>query len=871
MTEFMEGLALSFKLSSILFLALFILSGCGLKIGEDPIPEGEVELKGYSCVNQISEKVKAYFNSELSEEEIKVFVGCLKSSVGDFTKRVGRKDTDVFSPEDMRAFINRIATGRKLNEKLLGEFMKIKQTFVGGRVDQISRADLASAMKLLDDIKRAALILRPHVKIFNSSLGDQVTADKIAIELDQASAALSEVSHIFVASLKNSENSYSLKDFEVFLDEFRKFIGWNEVFPDGREAVDWVELVASVKEISTGGDRYSIRKMEWETFLSFGRSVYIAYLKFKYGVNGQNIWTTVGLKNLIHVVDQVRDSVVELISARRDRVIPMSEISSLMNSLERLKWLPFGLDAATSAFAIQMISTKILERGDSDQFSGLRVFHILRLAYEFENWASTQNYISKKFMGEARSQGGPSIFMSGQGSDRSEEIFSLNLGTPLGWEDYSGFLSGRRPLFMPDERRVALLYSEDLKENGVEFDLHNLSMTHIYYRLIRAVFESYGKLNGKGKLVLSASSLQEFYTDFFPLGQSLGWLDPRSKNAGARSYVEGNLFTYSADGLNEEYDMSLSEGVDVIAYLLTAGELTQSLYDGLKERCDMGEVDFRGEKKINRVCVQDWISTLLIQNLDFAPSLKNWLISLGAEDRARYSELLLNSSFSKKNSSIDWVEKSELSTLAVVILYSESVMTKFDSNRDGILVDEEASKAFPIFRKFIADLAKGMSDNKTVIEWISTDSFVKSVFEYILYFKRAPKTTWDYTQIIWNMGEIQADLTENPGWEISSNRLALTESFSVIISQLLNTDPVVPPKKVAPTTARKLRRSRGSVDRPSESGAPSIENSAKSWSSTRSERRRNKKSPEATVSERPDKNPTKFRTRDARGRLLKAM
>src|SRR5690606_31419222 len=136
----------------------------------------------------------------------------------------------------------------------------------------------------------------------------------------------------------------------------------------------------SAKEIATGGDRYLIQKNEWNSFLSVGRSAYIAYLKIKYGISGQVLWSEVGLKNLIHVVDHVRDEFIRLISARENRLIPKSEVKRLLTSLETLDWLPFGLNADLTSQGLELIVTKILEPGSQGEFLGYRVSHFLKLA-----------------------------------------------------------------------------------------------------------------------------------------------------------------------------------------------------------------------------------------------------------------------------------------------------------------------------------------------------------------------------------------------------------------------------------------------------------------------------------------------------------
>lgn len=772
---------LSFLSCLAISLSLF---GCGLNIGESPAPEGEVRLEGYSCVNQISQKVSSYFEGQLSEGEITGFVDCLKKSVSDFTKRVKRRPgDDIYNPEDLRVFINSISKERELTPQLLLEFMKIKKTFVGGRVDQISRSDLASALKLLEDIKRAALILRPHVKIFNSDLSSQIPADRIAVDLDRSAEALSAVTHIFLESLSNTENTYSLKDFEDFLEEFRSFINWYDVFPNGRKANDWVELIAALKKISTDGDSYQIKKNEWEPFLTFLQSNYISFLKVKYGVLDQNLWSGVGLRNLVHVVDRVRNEVIRIISSRKGRLIPMGEIESLLKSLETLGWLPFGLNADICSKGIKTFALKILEKDRTSQFLGLRNTHILALASEFEEWAETQTYISKNYLAPFKGfVSTPKIYLSnGEGEEGESKTAPLE---PAGWREFKNFISKKRPLFNSKSYFVTIAYPSQLPELDVQYSFSNLSKTHLIYRIVYLVFSSYGKREGVEGYFLNSSSLQQFYTDFFDVGVALKWLDTRSRAAGARSYVEGNLFTYSADGIKGEYSLSLSEGVDLISYLLSAGMLTDQIYRDLdkKWKCHLSShLDFRQEPKLERHCVLDYLTEALADNLSFAPNLQEWIKSLSEKEKEAYSRLLLKAAYSFVSSEEDWVEKSELSTLSVVILYSESVLTRYDEDENGVLSDVEVDEAFPVFKEFINSLAKNLQGSQEDFDI----NRVRAIYEFILYFRRAPETPLDKFKIYWNS-------SEEPSWEVQSDRMALTEAFSVIINRLLNLSAASP-------------------------------------------------------------------------------
>lgn len=764
---------------TLLGIPLLLCSvGCGLKLGEPPAPEGQVQIDGYSCVNQISKKVGDFFNYRLSEDEVTQFVDCLKKSVSDFSKRVGNKGEAVYSPEDLRSFINLIVKdGNKLSPELLAEFMRLKQTFVGGDVNQITKSDLQSAMNVLDQIKKAALILRPHVKVFNPKLCAQIPPGQIAKELDMAYVALTEVSKIFVSLLKETSNPYSFTDLSQFFEEFRKFIKWYEYFPAASSTENWMKLLKSVKTIATGDDNNVIRREHWEPFLHFLKTSYILYLKTKYGVMNYSVFSGVGLKNFVHVVSDGLFDLTKAISRRSDRKITAPEIEKWTEAMEGMGWIPFGLNAKTAYAGLDLIFTKIF--GGKKEFQGIEVAQLLEVSRDFEEWSTLQGYIARKYAPQRTETSLIPKIMSYFEFEDVQDVVA-----PQDWPPLRRLISERRPIYRDQNPMVFLADAADLSGYGVRMDLYNVSMTHLVSSVLSLIYKSYGQIQD-GEPKMSSDSLQKFYEDFYELGVGLKWLDPRSRTAGRRSYIEGNLFTYAANGFSKDYDLDLSEGIDLVAYLLSGGKMTDYIYDDLYTQCEKGVTDIVGKQKLLRTCVNEHLGRALLNSLSNAPNLRAWIMNLSPEDLNRYAELLLNAGFSHANSDLMWVERSELSTIAVIILYSESVLTRFDANRDGRLDDAEVKVPFPLFKEFISGLAKqGNPKGKDL-----TEDQARSLFEFILYYRRMPESYSDQLSIWWN-----AD--ENPSYDVNVDRLGLTEAFSVIINKLLN-PPTVEPKDAA--------------------------------------------------------------------------
>ena len=137
----------------------------------------------------------------------------------------------------------------------------------------------------------------------------------------------------------------------------------------------------------------------------------------------------------------------------------------------------------------------------------------------------------------------------------------------------------------------------------------------------------------------------------------------------------------------------------------------------------------------------------------------------------------------------------ELSTLAVVLHYTESVMVRFDQNVDGVLSTEELYQALPVFEGFIKSFihARVPSAPNFVL-----DALAPGAFMFILQNGRLP----DYHRA-WGLmrdggsvlGKSFSRLMSSPDAKASRDvrldRGGLARAFKAIINQLLDEGPDV--------------------------------------------------------------------------------
>ncbi|NJL24146.1 MAG: hypothetical protein HC902_02510 [Calothrix sp. SM1_5_4] len=110
------------------------------------------------------------------------------------------------------------------------------------------------------------------------------------------------------------------------------------------------------------------------------------------------------------------------------------------------------------------------------------------------------------------------------------------------------------------------------------------------------------------------------------------------------------------------------------------------------------------------------------------PGLLAFLRSSPADTRQAYVGNLLRAAFSPprgeyEGSDEKWVESNEISTVTVVLHYAEAVMTRYDSNKDGVLRNSELRQAVPVFTGYIKKYANESLDIPDLAEWKARGAF----------------------------------------------------------------------------------------------------------------------------------------------------
>lgn len=782
---------------------VLLLAGCGIRLGEKVPEPASVAYSGknYSCLAQIPQHLELYISDQLGEPEITDFIRCIQKSFTSFAQLTRGRDQSSYAPDEIRRFLeNYFLKDRKISDELLHEFMVIKQALVGGDNELIARTELFDAIELLEEIRLEAIRLKPHLKYLNTKLIAKQDPRDLGQHLGEANTALKQSIQVFANRLQKSKKVYPLANLESFLTEFRIFARWEDHFKQAHPVKDWVVLLKAFKEVTVSpveGDL--IHEGDWVPLLQAMSGWYLAYLQYKVGIKGQPVLYGVGLQNTLYLADEVFDLTRTAVKRQPNKTITFAEMTQLSQAMHDIGWIPKGIRVTSLDQTMRAVMARIM--GDQAtppadrRAEGMDLKSLASMEAEFYRWAYVQLSLDSRFKGETPviDDFVPSLqSRTGLNPDIRARINSLK-GSD--WDEFIKVKSLIRPLFPEDRPRVQLVPDSELSRFGLKHGFYNLSAMNILRSVVELVFRGYSEGNTSRWLWTSGikgPELQNFYVDFRDIGIDLGWIDKRNTNSGSRAFVEGKLFTSSSTGLKLDSngaalnDLSFVEAMEYFAFLYSGGQMSDDLYAQLSTDCASGPLDINGLPKVSRSCAENMFPALIDSYMENMPYLQAYLRASSSSNRLAYAQILLDTARNPASDN-NWVERNELSTVAVVTHYAESVMTRFDRNQDGQLTNDELEAAVPLFNGFIKKIAKDKLNQNL------SDSQARAAFFYILKFKSIPASAVDFAYV-WKM----------EWWEpkLSLDRYQLAQVFKAIIARIMEVGkkPLPPPPPPPPSS-----------------------------------------------------------------------
>lgn len=325
--------------TTILVLFSFVLGSCTLPTNEDPPNQKLPDNKGFGdskCLSAAFPVLKKFVDGEALPEEITAVWDCFGSVLTTFEKSTRGSKDDRFSSQELANFVeNYFLENTLISQRLLTEIFHLKQLFLGGELNSLTRKEIKQLVLLGGQLKNISLRLGPYMKVFSlnwvfnpaESIDAQVRFFEGAnLEVQTAAKELGKI-------IATNGMGYQLDNFVILLEELSALYHESWSFIDDVRL--YMPLIKKLKKTLTGGDEGFISPLEWKRFALLGSRGYVQFLRYKYFLKDtQKGGVSPELTYVVRSIDDLFSYFGDMVSEKPDQVLTKEELLEIFGALE---------------------------------------------------------------------------------------------------------------------------------------------------------------------------------------------------------------------------------------------------------------------------------------------------------------------------------------------------------------------------------------------------------------------------------------------------------------------------------------------------------------------------------------------------------
>jgi hypothetical protein len=530
-----------------MFFVFVLNTSCSLPLNENPPPPAPLDDslgKDTACLSEVLPVMKGFMEGTARPSEVDATWTCFAKAIELFETSTRGGFEDRYTPRELANFFERyyLDPGTKLSDELLRQIFKLKQVFVGGSEEFLTREEMRRLARFALEMRALSLRLLPFMRLytFNWKASGFATLIEDIRYFEAANLEIQSAARTLGDLFARNNQSYELENLVVLLKEVSALYG---------EEWDWLPqfyralpLVYKLKKTLAGGEERSVAASEWKRFMLLGGRGYVQYLRYYYFISEETGERGAGPKLVYFArsIDDLFSYLGDMVGEKPGSILTRAEILEILQALSA-----FAPDLNPSdEFLIEAMRVKQLLFGGSLDFFKKEDFDLARSKVE------TFRALTEKFLSFA-------------------DVYTL------GWQ--KDFLDPQ------EAREVFLGAQESAVEIGarlgglmeVPYDLRNIS------RFAEELEQLYPPLNSGERsfkevvdqylpLLLEVKKMMMGDQDTFVGKQAGDWSDFWS--VGAKVYLRFLEFYYflkGSDVTQSQGLMSLSNFVDSSVRLLT--------------------------------------------------------------------------------------------------------------------------------------------------------------------------------------------------------------------------------------------------------------------------------------------------------------
>lgn len=435
------------SLLAVAFLNVFLLVACDVKIGEKPPEPAEVGLGVTKCLSKSVDDLRLFFTAEVNDRDLAAAWTCVEAAFFQFDKYVVGQDRNRYTSQEIVNFLQKNffenQNRSEITPALQKELMKLKQIFVGGSADFVTRDELKKSQSFIRNISQMTVELNPYMRIiimnWVPNLNQGQTEDLAFFEVSNLAA------QTFIKKLaliiKGNASEYRISDALKLVKEVESFFGEDWAWVD--ELQDLLPVVQKLKKSLAGGQEDLINNLEWPPVLTLGVRGYYQYLRYSYFIKtAHETGGGVRLVFIARTMEDIFSTFQELLVEKEGGAIAQNELFEILKAFEQV-WP--DLKVSNALLDEVMKIKQVLIGGDSKEFTAgdfenarLKVPELKRIVENFLTYYSVYSFEwdpesdgvdrSRKLFDEARNhlyKVGQDISHFLQGSYSFEDLLRL--------------------------------------------------------------------------------------------------------------------------------------------------------------------------------------------------------------------------------------------------------------------------------------------------------------------------------------------------------------------------------------------------------------------------------------------------------------
>lgn len=697
----------------IAFLAITVCtgSGCGV-LGDKKTASRTLAQSGGACLDELGPLAEAYLDGDVSEEKWASTWDCVDDTIDLFKKFVKGSESDGYVAEDVRILMQKFLFSKNtVTPKLVEGALSVKASIFGGTNQSLSKAELDEFRALTRFIKTETLILLPHLRNRKNNPSPQ--------NLRAFANAVGEFGEHFAAYLKTDGNMKLTTDMAV---QFIGELATVSSAKDPEKAKQYASFLQEIKVLLIHGAVDGIAGPDWNKILRFGFRIGGALIASIDDKSNESAFQ-------IEMVEKIHDVLKGSLNDWNG-VLPYSQIEKIVDATPRVLLPTLATDFRHGVKALIRSRTQTQTNGSILTFRPA-LSRLLQATGNTGIEASSVQFLVNSFKRGMRANG----HLKGIYGNTKQDF------TPADFETRAkAYAIGRPTLDQADVSRLIMLARrypglhpnstpEILFGDQSKHSINNLNRMSWYEIAAETLLGGYGTSANQYGKAGTLSDLDTLILDLNPFLFSIGMTHPKKTGIGAKRFREANLFMPNGDGNDL---MDLPETSVYIAFLFSSGNQTSRITETSllgKNPCPMLGWNVNMKIPVYEIhCFRNRFLGSFNNLMMNMPRLQDdYNVMSQAEKDQFYYTLEYASKFTGYND--DPVSEFDMSSYAGLPHFAESVMSKFDKNRDGSLDrDETLDHVFPIFKRELSIISK-----------IKIDFVNKAVLLYLMQYGKEPK------------------------------------------------------------------------------------------------------------------------------------